>query len=66
MKIRLNGYTKELAPIPNLKIFIEQFCNTKAPVVAELNGEIIKDPLWEQTPLRDGDTLELITFVGGG
>jgi len=66
MKITLNGYTKELAETPNLKMFIERFCNTRTPVVAELNGEIIKDPLWEQTLLRDGDILELIGFVGGG
>ena len=66
MLITLNGKTKELLNTPNLKKVIEQFCKDKTPVIAELNGEIIKTPHWENAILTEGDTLELVSFVGGG
>jgi len=66
MKINLNGQPKELLNAFNLKVTIDQFAKNKLPVIAELNGEIIKNPDWEKTILKDGDTLELVSFVGGG
>ena len=66
MHIILNGKPKEFQNTLNLKNVIEQFCLDKIPVVAELNGEIIKDPQWESTALNEGDILELVRFVGGG
>ncbi len=35
-------------------------------VVVELNREIVRRPALESTPLRDGDQIELVHFVGGG
>jgi thiamine biosynthesis protein ThiS len=35
-------------------------------VVVELNRRIVRRPLLEQTPLDDGDEVELVHFVGGG
>jgi thiamine biosynthesis protein ThiS len=35
-------------------------------VVVELNREIVRRPRLEATPLADGDTVELVHFVGGG
>ena len=66
MNITLNGQTKELSCTSNLRVIVEQFCKHKTPVVAELNGEIIKDPSWEETIVKEGDTIELVSFVGGG
>ena len=66
MKITLNGQVKEFPSIPNLESIVEQFCKDKNPVIAELNGEIIKNPLWEETIIKEGDAIELVSFVGGG
>jgi len=66
MKITLNGKTRELTNALNLESVIGQFCKDKNPVIAELNGEIIKNPHWEETLIKEGDTVELISFVGGG
>lgn len=66
MKITLNGQTKKLTDAPNLNTIVERFCKKQNPVIAELNGKIIKTPQWESTVLKDGDTLELVRFVGGG
>ena len=66
MKITLNGQVKEFPNIPNLENIVEQFCKDKNPVIAELNGEIIKNPLWDKTVIKEGDAIELVSFVGGG
>ena len=66
MKIILNGYLKEISDFSDLGAFIDHYRRVKSPVIAELNGEIIKDHLWNKTVLHDGDQLELISFVGGG
>ena len=66
MQIKLNGQLKHLETALCLDALIGEFCAHKRPVVAELNGEIIKGPDWKTTALKDGDTLELVSFVGGG
>jgi sulfur carrier protein len=35
-------------------------------VVVEFNGTIIPRRLWPEQPVHDGDTLEVVTIVGGG
>ena len=36
------------------------------PVVVELNREIVRRPRLGETPLAEGDSVELVHFVGGG
>jgi sulfur carrier protein len=66
IKITLNGKQKELATALNLHDVIGQFCKDTHPVIAELNGHIIKKPIWNQISIKDGDTVELVSMVGGG
>ena len=33
-------------------------------IAVELNGEIL--PKYSETRLKDGDSMEIVTFVGGG
>lgn len=66
MKITLNGKTRELTDALNLENVIGEFCTDKNPVIAELNGKIIKNPRWKETLIKEGDTVELVSFVGGG
>ncbi len=40
-------------------------CNTER-IVVELNGEILPKAQYAQTVLKDGDVMEVISFVGGG
>ena len=35
-------------------------------VVVELNGEIINPKVWRSTKIKNGDSLEVVTIVGGG
>ena len=66
MKITLNGKEKEFQNIENLTGIIQQFGKHQSHVIAEVNGEIIKSLNWNNTPIKDGDTIELVNFVGGG
>lgn len=66
MKITLNGQVKEWGDTLNLNTLITQLGKDKTPVIAEVNGKIVKTPHWERTVLKEGDTVELVGFVGGG
>lgn len=66
MVITINGRQKDLIQQASLKSIVEQFCKNSNRVIAELNGQVIRNNEWSQSILKDGDTLELVNFVGGG
>ena len=66
MKIIINGQEKKLTVSLNLNSLVGQFSPNSNRIIAEVNGQIIKNPVWNQTHLKDGDVVELISFVGGG
>jgi sulfur carrier protein len=66
MNLQVNGQIKEFPDALNLKELVDKFSKGTAPLVAELNGEIIKSIAWNTTVLNEGDVVELVTFVGGG
>ena len=66
VKITINGAEKEIPKPLQLKKLIEQFCANSNHVVAEVNGTIIKKSAWGEKVISEGDTLELVTVVGGG
>ena len=35
-------------------------------VAVELDRRIVKQPRWNETPLREGSQVEIVQFVGGG
>ena len=66
MIITCNGETKELPPDTTLVSFIRDMDLNPDTVVAECDGRIIKRDEYDTLVLADGNTLELIRFVGGG
>lgn len=66
MKIILNGKEKDISAATDLQSLIGQLCRDPQHVIAEHNGTIVKNPEWANRILTDGDTLELVNFVGGG
>lgn len=65
MKIRLNG--KEVkAKSRTLEQLVSELGFDPDALIAELNLELIKKDLWPETVIREGDSLELLNFVGGG
>lgn len=35
-------------------------------VAVELDRRIVKQPVWDETPVHDGAQIEIVQFVGGG
>lgn len=66
MKIIINGQQKEFTGPDNLNAVIGSVCPDAGKVIAEVNGDIIKKDLWAARPIREGDRIELVSFVGGG
>ena len=66
MNIIINGKSQQLTLTKNLSDIVTTFCKQSKHVVTELNGTIVPPDQWAQTNLKDGDALELVTFVGGG
>lgn len=66
MKIKINGKEQTINNHPNLHALITHLTPNANRVIAELNGNIIKSAAWQETTVKDGDVLELVTFVGGG
>ncbi|WOC33214.1 MULTISPECIES: sulfur carrier protein ThiS [Caproicibacterium] len=66
MQILLNGKLYPCEQNATLLTLLEQLQMPPQAVVAELSGQIIKAECFAETVLHEGDTLELLRFVGGG
>ena len=64
-----NGQTRELDPAPepaSLAAVVAQLANNPQLVVVEHNGVIAPRSRWDSILVKDDDTLEIVTIVGGG
>lgn len=71
MKLHINGQERifaESAPPGafTLTILIESLGMKSDRVAVELNHDIVPRERWPETPLKDGDSLEIVHFIGGG
>ena len=70
MTLHINGESRtvpDAAGMPLTLAGLIESLNMKPDRVAvELNREIVPRALWPVTPLKDGDRLEIVHFVGGG
>jgi sulfur carrier protein len=66
MLLIINGKEQTFDGALNLAQLIEQLGMKGDRVAAELNRDIVARALWSDTALKDGDSLEIVHFVGGG
>ena len=66
MRVTINGTTKELTNTSHLSDIVGTFCKEPKNIITEVNGNIIHSNDWKQTNIKEGDTIELVAFVGGG
>ncbi|HSQ78650.1 MAG TPA: sulfur carrier protein ThiS [Nitrospirota bacterium] len=66
MNVILNGEKKEIPS--DITVFgLLEFLNIQHQRVAvELNMEIVKKDKYAATAIKDGDSLEVVSFMGGG
>ena len=65
MTLTINGERREVADGLTVSALVTQL-GVRGRVAVELNGEVLRQAQHPETTLRDGDALEVVTFVGGG
>ena len=65
MKITVNGQSREFAEGTTVLALIERHNLSPSKVAVELNRRLIRSEKYS-TPLKEGDEVEIVTFVGGG
>ena len=66
VRVRLNGKDRDVDAGHSVRSLIESLELNPLLVVVELNEEILARGSYGGPPVQDGDTLELVHFVGGG
>jgi sulfur carrier protein len=64
--LQVNGESQTCAANTLLPQLLVQLGMNPRLVAVEYNGEILHRQFWEQTTVREGDRLEIVTIVGGG
>ena len=69
MTITINGKETTIPENPDRtgdSLLEELDVSQRLYVTVELNGEILDRPAYEITPVKDGDVIEFLYFMGGG
>ena len=66
MKVILNGAPKELSAGSTVKSLLNELKLKPETVAVELNLDIMPKKEYDKAILKEGDKLEIISFVGGG
>jgi len=62
----VNSRPQETADGATLAGLLESLGFERQRVAVEVNGELVTRNDWAQYKLKDGDRLEVVSFVGGG
>ena len=63
--VKVNGEEKDIAGMTLAEYFETTKYDMKR-VATEINGEIVPKATYADTVLADGDSIEIVSFVGGG
>jgi sulfur carrier protein len=66
MRVRINGTEREVETGCTLTDLLEQLDTAPQRVAVEVNRELVTRKRFDDTVLSEGDTIEIVTFVGGG
>lgn len=64
--LKVNGESCTCSPQTYLPQFIEKMGLNPRLVAVEYNSEILHRQFWENTQIKEGDNIEIVTIVGGG
>lgn len=64
--ITINGNQTTFSTDLTVAEYLEQNNYQTNRIVVELNEEILPKYLYSEMRLKDGDSMEIVTFVGGG
>ena len=65
MTVTVNGDARDLPDGETLRALVARYNLTPEKVAVELNRRLVRAEKYD-TVLKDGDVVEIVTFVGGG
>lgn len=66
MQVTINGKTEALADGITVATLLAQLDLAPIRVAVEVNEDLVPRTTFTDTVVRDGDRIEIVTFVGGG
>ena len=66
MRITLNGDVTDVPPALTVQTLLRHLQIDARVVAVERNRVVVKRAKYAETPLADGDEIEIVAFVGGG
>ena len=66
MKVTVNGAERSVPEGFTLGQLVRELGLEKNPIAIELNLQVVPRARHGETPLAEGDRLEIVTLVGGG
>ena len=63
--VKINGKDYDFNGM-NMALAVEKLDFKPERIAVELNGEILPKTDYKNTLLKDGDSVEVVSFVGGG
>jgi len=66
MKLKINGKETEIQDSLTVSGLLESLRIEPGRVAVEVNMQIIKKCIFQDYVLKDGDSVEVVNFVGGG
>jgi sulfur carrier protein len=65
MHIKVNGEARDLPEGETIRALVVRYNLTPEKVAVELNRRLLRTEKYD-TALKEGDEVEIVTFVGGG
>ena len=66
MELCVNGEKLQLPDGATIQALLDHYKLQSVRVAVELNRDIVAKKAYLNTSLKSGDTVEIVTFVGGG
>jgi len=66
ISVRVNGKPKQVKEPISLSELLDEFQIRSDTVVLELNRQVVRKETYHSIYLCEGDSLEIVHFVGGG
>jgi len=65
MTVKVNGESRDVPHGETIRALVARHNLTPEKVAIELNRRLVRADKYD-TPLKEGDEVEIVTFVGGG
>jgi sulfur carrier protein len=66
MLVIVNGDDTELPVDSSVDNLVDRLATDRRRIAVARNGEVVPRSVWAQTPLADGDRVEILAAVAGG